>query len=180
MSFTGTATALTPLRGLGRGEVVDQVTLLTSKVSVCTKSTLTALLVPPLVTTVTSIVPGRVNELVPLPAGTVTTTPVSDHPGGLGTTVALIPLDDCVNTTWPGELRKPLPLISIGSPTGLEGLVELLTFKMEGTGSFEEPLQPKRNATAPMTASARAAVTHESRCQRIEGNLKQVLTGETP
>jgi len=134
-----------------------------------------------LVTTVTSIVPGRVNELVPLPAGTVTTTPVSDHPEALGITVALIPLDDCVNTTWPGELRKPLPLISIGSPTGLEGLVELLTFKMEGTGTFEEPLQPRRNATGPITASTLAAA-HDSRRQRcdqvIGDNLKQVLTGE--
>jgi len=107
---------------------------------------------------------------------------VSDHPEALGTTVALIPVDDWVNTTWPGELRKPLPLISIGSPTGLEGLVELLTFKTEGTGSFEEPLQPRRNATAPITASALAAVTHDSGClhfdQVIVNNLKQVVTDQ--
>ena len=159
---------------------MDQVTLFTSKVSVCTKSTLTALLVPPLVTTVTAIVPGRVNELVPLPAGTVTTTPVSDHPEAFGPTVALIPLDDWVNTTWPGELRKLLPLISIGSPTGLEGLVELLTFKMEGTGNLEEPPQLRRHAIAPITASTLAAVTKDSRrdcCDQVTvDNLKEVVT----
>ncbi len=63
-------------------------------------TTLTALLVPPLVTTVIVIVPGRVNELVPSPAGTLTTIPVSDHPAAFGTTVALIPVDDWVNTTF--------------------------------------------------------------------------------
>jgi len=107
---------------------------------------------------------------------------VSDHPEAFGATVALIPVDDWVNTTWPGELRKPLPFISIGSPTGLEGLVELLTFKMEGTGSFKEPLQPRRNATATIAASALAAATHDSGCQRCDrvtvDNLKEVFTDQ--
>jgi hypothetical protein len=101
-----------------------------------------------------------VKELVPLPTGTVTTIPVSDHPEAFGTTVALTPVDDWVNTTWPGEPRKPLPFISIGSPTGLEGLIELLTFKTEGTGSLVEEPQPTRNARAATTPSTLAARCH--------------------
>jgi hypothetical protein len=80
------------------------------------------LLVPPDVTTVTVTVPGTVNRL----EGTTATMPVSDQPPVLGTTVAeTLP---CTNITFPGPLWKPVPLISMGRFTGLEGVVELLMF----------------------------------------------------
>ncbi len=62
--------------------------------------------------------------------------PVSDHPEAFGTTAAVMPVAAWVKTTLPSALRKPLPLISIGRPTGLEGLVELLISKIEGTGGW--------------------------------------------
>jgi hypothetical protein len=61
------------------------------------------LLVPPVVFTATVTVPGIVKLLAPLPVGTVTAMPVFDQAPAFGVTVAVIPLDDWVKTTCPGE-----------------------------------------------------------------------------
>ncbi len=130
----------------------------------------TPLLVPPAVTTVTVTVPGTVNELVPFPVGTTTTMPLADQPEAFGMTVAVMLVEAWVKTTLPGALRKPLPFISIGSPTGLEGSVELLIFKIEGTGSGgvldpppeppEPPEQATKSAAAVTMMAAPTAMAH--------------------
>jgi hypothetical protein len=116
------------------------------------------LLVPFDVTTVTLTVPGTVKFVVPFPAGTAATAPVSDHAEALGTTVAaMLP---CVKTTLPGAVRKAVPLISMGRFTGLEALDELLIFKIAGTGAggallLPPPPQPEKRipATTRITVS---------------------------
>jgi len=165
--FTGTATALRPVRAVGSDVVVAHAKPLGLNVRVCTMLRVTPLLVPPAVTTVTVTVPGSVKELVPLPDGTVTTIPVSDHPEAFGTTEAVMPVEAWVKTTLPGALRKPLPFISIGSPTGLEGSVELLIFKIEGTASGgvldpppEPPEQATKSAAAVTMMAAPTAIAH--------------------
>jgi hypothetical protein len=76
--------------------VAVQAKLLGLKLRVWIKFRLTALLVPPDVTTVTLTVPGNVKFEV----GTMATMPVSDQPPEFGTTVAeTLP---CVKTTLPG------------------------------------------------------------------------------
>jgi len=106
--------------------VVDQPIALGLKVGVGTRFTVTALLVPPEVVTVTLTVPGTVKLVVPFPAGTAATTPESDQTEVVGTTSAeMLP---CVKVTFPGAAWKLLPLISIGRLTGLVGVVELLMF----------------------------------------------------
>src|SRR5579863_5946304 len=124
----------------------------------------TILLVPPLVTTVTFTVPGKVKLLVPLPAGTVTTRPVSDQPELLGTTEAV--REPCVNTTFPGADWKPLPLISIGRLTGLEGVVELLIFRIEGTGGggAEPPPDPQPTSKTETVSAMMAQSPIAQRC----------------
>jgi hypothetical protein len=165
----GTTTALRPVRAVGRAVVVVHVTLLTLNVSVCTRATTTPLLVPPEVTTVTVTVPDTVNEFVPSPDGTTTTMPVSDHPEAFGVTVAtMLPW---VKRTCPGELWKPLPFISMGRPTGLEGVVELLILEIEGTGVVvappPPPPQPTKKAATVIMSTAQLAIVHPSRCISI-------------
>jgi hypothetical protein len=59
-------------------------------------------------------------------AGTTATTPVSDQAELAGvTSTDVLPW---LKVTLPGAAWNPLPLISIGSPTGLVGVVELLMF----------------------------------------------------
>jgi hypothetical protein len=121
----------------------------------------TALLVPPLVFTVTETVPGTVKLFVPFPAGTTTAMPLSVQPPAFGVTVAVMPLDDWEKITEPGELWKPLPLISMGRLTGLDGSVELLIFWIEGTGGGAvllefEPPQPTNRPDAIRKASPAA------------------------
>jgi hypothetical protein len=69
-----------------------------------------------------------------------------------------------VKSTLPGALRKLLPLISIGRPTGLEGLLELLIFKIEGTDGLVAPPplpeQPTKNAAAVTIMTAPTAIAH--------------------
>jgi hypothetical protein len=106
--------------------VVDQPIALGLKLSVGTMFTLTALLVPADVVTVTLTVPGTVKLVVPFPVGTAATSPASDHAEVAGTTsTEMFP---CVKVTFPGADWKRLPLISIGRLTGLVGVVELLIF----------------------------------------------------
>jgi hypothetical protein len=140
--LTGTATARSPVIAVGKGVVVVQVTLLTLNVTFCTRFSVTPLLVPPAVTTVTVTVPGSVNAVLPLPEGTITTMLLSDHPDALGVTLAV--MFPCVKTTLPGALRKLLPFTSIARPTGLEGVVELLMFDMEGGGGGAALPQPEK------------------------------------
>jgi hypothetical protein len=97
---------------------------------------------------VTLTVPGSVKLVVPFPAGTRATMPVSDQPEALGTTVAV--MLPCVNTTLPGAAWKPLPLISMGKFTGLVGVVELFIFMIEGTGGGVVLLAPPQ-AVATIT-----------------------------
>jgi hypothetical protein len=69
---------------------------------VCTKFSITPLLVPPDVLTVTVTVPGTVKLVVPLPLGTTATMLVVDHPPAAGVTVAeMLP---CVKITCPGAV----------------------------------------------------------------------------
>jgi hypothetical protein len=103
--------------------VIPQVKVLGENPVIATRPSDTALLVPPLVTTLTDTVPGTVK---PALLGITATTPVSDQDEVAGTTsIATVP---CVKLTLPGVTWKPLPLISIGKPTGLIGVVELLMF----------------------------------------------------
>src|SRR6516225_1774458 len=82
------ATARSPGRGVGRGVVVVQVTLLGLKALVVTRFSDTPLLVPPDVLTVTVTVPGTV-KAVPPPLGTTTAMLVLDHPPAPGVTEAV-------------------------------------------------------------------------------------------
>src|SRR5262249_25841218 len=162
VSLTGTTTALRPVRAVGRAVVVVQVTLLTLNSSFCTRATTIPLLVPPEVTTVTVTVPGTVNVVVD---GTTTTMPVSDHPEASGVTVATVL--PWVKRTCPGALWKPVPFISMGRPTELEGVVELLIFKIEGTGAVAPPPpppQPTKKAATVIMSTAQLAIVHPSRC----------------
>jgi hypothetical protein len=60
-----------------------------------------------------------------------------------GVTVAVIPVEDCVKTTEPGEFWKPLPLIWIKTLTGLEGSVALLMLLIAGiAGGAGVPFPP--------------------------------------
>jgi hypothetical protein len=136
---------------LGKDVVVPQDIPLGMKVNAATRFRVTTLLVPPEVATVTLTEPGSVKLVVPFPRGTTATMPVSDHPAALGTTVAtMLPW---VKVTCPGALLKPLPLISIGSPTGPEAVVELLIFKIEGTVGGVEPVFPPPQATRAAPAA---------------------------
>lgn len=153
----GTATARSPVIALGNAVVVDQPMALGLKLSVGTRFTLTALLVPPDVVAVTLTVPGTVKLVVPLPAGTVATIPVSDHDEAAGvTSTEMLP---CLKVTFPGAAWKPLPLISIGRLTGLEGVVELLMFWICGMGGGgvvvppPPPPQPETKANAATSAT---------------------------
>src|SRR5260370_30484247 len=95
-----TATARRPVRACGRGVATPQFRLLGLNVLVCTKFSVTLLLVPPEVLTVTVTVPGTVKFVVPLPFGTTATMLVLDHPPAAGVTVAeMLP---CVKITCPG------------------------------------------------------------------------------
>src|SRR5579859_637508 len=96
----GTARALSPVIALGSAMVVDQRIALGLKVIVATRFTVTALLVPPEVTTATLTVPGTVKFVVPFPAGTTATIPVDDQAEVAGTTsTEMLP---CVKVTFPG------------------------------------------------------------------------------
>src|SRR5260370_32873372 len=85
-----TATARRPVRACGRGVARPQTRLLGLNALVCTKFSVTPLLVPPDVLTVTVTVPGTVKLVVPLPLGTTATMLVVDHPPAAGVTVAEI------------------------------------------------------------------------------------------
>jgi hypothetical protein len=100
--FTGTATALRPVRAVGSGVVVVHVKLLGLNVRLCTRLRATPLLVPPVVMTFTVTLPGTVNDVVPSPVGTVATRPVPDHPAAVGITVAM--MVPCMKSTLPGAL----------------------------------------------------------------------------
>jgi hypothetical protein len=133
---------------LGSAIVVAQPIVLGLKLIVLTRFKVTALLVPPEVTTVTLTVPGAVSVV-----GTAATMPVPDQEEAAGvTSTEVLP---CVNVTLPGAAWKPPPLISIGKPTGLVGVVELLTFWIRGTGSWEEP-PPPQPAENPLAAKTKA------------------------
>src|SRR5579875_2202864 len=133
VSPDGTATAAIPVSGPGRGVPVEtQVTLLIFTLAVRASASVMELLVPALVVTLTSTSPGTVNECVPSPGGTFTPMLVFVQAVDFGVTVAVIPVEDCVKTTEPGELWKPLPLIWMRTLTGLEGSVALLILLMEG------------------------------------------------
>jgi hypothetical protein len=142
--------------------VVDQPIALGLKVSVPTRFTVTALLVPADVTTVTLTVPGTVKFVAAFPVGTIATSPVSDHAEVAGTTsTEMLP---CVKVTFPGAVRKRLPLISIGRLTGLVGVVELLIFWICGRGGSVVvlpplPLQPVKKVT-PATSTIKPVIIH--------------------
>lgn len=128
------------------------------KVSAATRFTVTALLVPPEVVTDTFTVPGVVKVVVPFPVGTTATIPVSDHADAAGVTLAeILP---CVNVTFPGVERKPLPLISIGRLRGLAGVVELLTFCICGVGC-EDVLELPPPPPQPAVMTAALSITIE-------------------
>src|SRR5713101_9665349 len=117
----GTPTARRPAIGFGSAIVVPHCIRLGLKLIVATRFSVIALLVPPEVTTVTLTMPGAVRV-----EGTSATAPVSDQADVAGTTsIEVLP---CLKLIFPGVAWKPLPLISIGKPTGLVGVVELLIF----------------------------------------------------
>ena len=119
----GTDTARNPVIAVGSAIVGPQPSVKGEKPAIAIRPSETALLVPPLVTTLTDTVPGTVK---PAMLGTMATTPVSDHDEDAGTTsIETVP---CVKLTLPGIAWKPLPLISIGKPTGFVGVVSLLMF----------------------------------------------------
>src|SRR5713226_8708583 len=91
----GRATARSPVTALGSAMVVAQPIALGLKVIVLTKFRVTALLVPPEVTTVTLTVPGAVRV-----AGTTATAPVSDQAEAAG--VKSIDVLPCLKFTFPG------------------------------------------------------------------------------
>src|SRR5215472_2281111 len=145
----GTATARRPVIGLGRAMVVAQPIALGLKVIVPTRFRVTALLAPPEVTTVTLTVPGAVRVV-----GTTATAPVSDQAEAAGTTSTVVL--PCVKATFPGAAWKPLPLISMGRPKGLVGVVELLIFWIAGIGGggvlLPVPQLERKLATAMISA----------------------------
>ncbi len=98
--FDGTATARRPESGVGSGVVSAQVIALGSKLTVGTRLSAIALLVPPVVSTLTVTVPGTVNWLDPFPAGTTALIRLFDHAPAPGVTMAVT--FPCVKTTWPG------------------------------------------------------------------------------
>src|SRR5258708_27700705 len=95
-----TATARRPVRACGRGVATPQARLLGLNALVCTKFSVTPLLVPPDVLTVTVTVPGTVKLVGPLPLGTTATMLVFDHPPAAGVTVAA--MFTCVKLTCSG------------------------------------------------------------------------------
>src|SRR6266851_1557335 len=150
----GTPTARSPVIGLGSAMVAPQLIWLGLKVIVPTRFRVIALLVPPEVTTVTLTVPGAVSV-----EGTSATAPVSDQAEPAGTTsIEVLP---CLKLTFPGAAWKPLPLISIGRPTGLAGVVELLIFWICGTGGgvLLPPLQLDKRIVAATISAALTAIT---------------------
>src|SRR5215470_10126918 len=155
----GTATARSPVIGLGSAMVVAQPMALGLKVIVPTRFRVTALLVPPEVTTVTFTVPGAVSVV-----GTAATAPVSDQAEAAGTTsIEVLP---CLKLTFPGAAWKPLPLISIGRLTGLVGVVELLIFWICGTGGgvlVPPPPQAAIKAPAAIMTTVPTASIHSCR-----------------
>src|SRR5260370_17948454 len=128
----GRCPARSPVIGLGSAMVVAQPIALGLKVIVPTRFRVTALLVPPEVTTVTLTVPGAVRV-----AGTAATAPVSDQAGPAGTTsIDVLP---SLKLTFPGATSNPLPLISIGTPTALVAVVELVIFRVFAPRRVQPP-----------------------------------------
>jgi len=63
-------------------------------------------------------------------------------------------------------------LISIASPTGLEGVVELLMFKIDGTGALLPPPQEESKATTTSTMIEQTADVNISRTMHCNLVLK--------